>query len=154
MIRTSPPLLPGRPALPEGIPSWPEAVERLGAAQAVSRSPGPFAVATPLPGDRAFLAVDRFAGETLCWRSDAQQLHWATRADDLGSTEIDVQALYDYLFFHVIPSPRTIFKGVNRLPAGHYGLWNGKQMEVGSYGRLNFQPQKAPSFDRLKAEFA
>ncbi len=147
------PLLLGDPAPPNGIASWPEAVESLGGVQAMAGSRGPFAMALPLAGNRAFLAVDRFAGETLCWRADGHQLRWAARADELGATEIDRQAVYDYLFFHDIPSPRTIFRGVNRLPAGHYGLWDGQQMEVASYGRLSFKPQQTPSFAQLKTEF-
>lgn len=147
------PLLLGKPTLPEGSDTWPDAFESFGAARAVAASRGPFAMAMPLVNNRALLAVDRFAGETLCWRTQGDQLLWASRADELGGTEIDAQALYDYLFFHVIPSPRTIFRGVNRLPPGHYGLWDGRQMQVASYGRLTFEPQAVPSFEQLKSAF-
>jgi asparagine synthase (glutamine-hydrolysing) len=75
------------------------------------------------------------------------------RADELGGTDLDPQAIYDYLFFHVIPSPRTIFKGVNRLPAGHYGHFDGRKVAVKSFGRLNFKPRTDLSFDAAKAAF-
>jgi asparagine synthase (glutamine-hydrolysing) len=32
---------------------------------------------------------------------------------------VDPQAIFDYLYFHVIPAPRTAFKGVHRLEGGH-----------------------------------
>lgn len=65
--------------------------------------------------------VDRFALQTLCWRLKNGQLELARRADSLRAedTDVDPQALLDYLFFHVIPSPRTIFKGIRRLPPAH-----------------------------------
>ena len=74
---------------------------------------------------RTFLAVDRFAIRTLCYRVIDGQLHFAARADELAdaASEIDPQAIFDYLYFHVIPSPRTIFKGVYRLPPGHCALF-------------------------------
>ena len=143
----------GGGALPSGFESYEAAVASFGAQGAAAAMRGPFAVATALTGDRAFLAVDRFAGESLCWRVDGDQLRWGARADELGGTDIDAQAVYDYLFFHVIPSPRTIFRGVNRLPAGHYGLWQEGRMEVASYGRLSFRPQPSVEFEQQKSEF-
>jgi len=68
-----------------------------------------------------FLAVDRFAVETLCYRTDGLTLAFADRADCVQgrSDELDPQAIFDYLYFHMIPAPRTIFRDVRRLPAAH-----------------------------------
>lgn len=122
------------------------------AAQGVS---GDFAVGLREPGGRTFLAVDRFAIRTLCYRIDNGQLHFATRADDLAGDmpEIDPQAIFDYLYFHIIPSPRTIYKSVYRLPPGHYAVFENGQLTVAPYWVATFEePQKA-SFDELKEEF-
>lgn len=69
----------------------------------------------------AFLAVDRFAVETLCFVNDGQTLAFSDRADCVGGRgdELDAQAIFDYLYFHMIPAPRTIFRRVQRLPAAH-----------------------------------
>ena len=147
------PLLLGHPTLPEGFQSWGAAIESLGAAQALAGSRGPFALAVPLSGERVCLAVDRFAGETLCWRVDGGRLRWAARADELGGALIDAQALFDYLFFHMIPSPRTIFGGVHRLPAGHVGMWDGKQMTLSLCANLSFGHAGSAEFEPLKREF-
>lgn len=68
-----------------------------------------------------FLAVDRFAIQTLCYCIDGQKLSFSDRADCVEGrgNELDPQAIFDYLFFHMIPAPRTIFRKVRRLPAAH-----------------------------------
>ncbi len=116
---------------------------------------GDFAVGLREPGGRTFLAVDRFAIRTLCYRVDNGQLRFATRADDLagGTAEIDPQAIFDYLYFHIIPSPRTIYKDIYRLPPGHYAVFENGQLTVAPYWVASFEePQKA-SFNELKEEF-
>ena len=80
--------------------------------------------------------MDRFAIRTLCYRVIDGQLHFAARADELAAlppmAAIDPQAIFDYLYFHVIPSPRTIFQGVHRLPPAHYALFEDGQLYRGA----------------------
>ena len=116
---------------------------------------GDFAVGLREPDGRIFMAVDRFAIRTLCYRVTQGQLCFAARADDLAdaSTEIDPQAIFDYLYFHVIPSPRTIYKGIYRLPPGHYGLFANGQLTVEPYWVPAFDEQHGASFGALKDEF-
>ncbi len=126
-------------------------------AAAVARGvKGDFAVALRGDDGSAFLAVDRFAVQTLCWRVDNGVLRFAARADELANaaTQLEPQALFDYLFFHCIPSPRTVFKGVQRLPPGHCALWDGRELRVQRYDTPRFEEPRGPvSFDALKAEF-
>ena len=116
---------------------------------------GDFAVGLREPGGRTFMAVDRFATQSLCYRVTSGQLQFAARADELAdaSTEVDPQAIFDYLYFHVIPSPRTIFKGVYRLPPGHYALFENGQLTVAPYWVPSFEEQPDVSFGALKDEF-
>ncbi|WP_296483337.1 asparagine synthase C-terminal domain-containing protein [Rhodoferax sp.] len=101
------------------------------------------------------LRVDHFAIQSLCYRVDNGKLRFAPRADELAdaNTEIDPQAIFDYLYFHVIPSPRTIYKGIYRLPPAHYALFENGQLTVAPYWLPIFKEQTAPSFDALKDEF-
>ena len=122
------------------------------AAQGVT---GDFAVGLREPDGRIFMAVDRFAVRTLCYRVVRGQLRFAARADELADadSDIDPQAIFDYLYFHVIPSPRTIYKGIYRLPPGHYGVFENGQLTVAPYWIATFEEQRGVSFGALKDEF-
>ena len=142
-----------RATWPDGCSSWRESAARLGPAAAAARASGTFAVAAVLPDGRTVAAVDRFGRETLCFSVVDGRTLLGRRATDFGARELDPQAVYDYLFFHAIPSPRTIFRGVQRLPAGHVLSSAEGRAEVSCFGRLDFVPDPAPSFDARKAEF-
>jgi asparagine synthase (glutamine-hydrolysing) len=121
---------------------------------AVARVKGEFAVAIREPSGRCVLAVDRFASHSLCYRVRDGQLHFAPRADTLGNgSELDPQALFDYLYFHVIPSPRTVFDGVHRLPPGHCAVYENGHLTVSRYWTPRFSEAANPSFQGLKSEF-
>ncbi len=80
----------------------------------------------------AVLAVDRLGIETLCFAVDGACLYWSidasqvaaalhgTRAPDVSvGGSLDPQAIFDYLYFHCIPGPSTVYRGVTRLLPGH-----------------------------------
>ena len=116
---------------------------------------GAFSVALDLDDGSVFMAVDKFATHSLCYRVEGQHLRFASRADAFGSTaaDVDPQALFDYLYFHVVPSPRTIFGGVMRLAPGHFALFKNGQLTVEPYWSPQFQPISRPSFADLRDEF-
>ncbi len=122
---------------------------------AAAATTGHFSVAfRPGPG-QAYLAVDRMATRSLCYRTEGSALHFAEGAADLAdaSTPIDLQALYDYLYFHAIPSPRTVFQGVHRLPPGHCASFDAGRLVVAPYWRPTFEERPVASFDAAKDEF-
>ena len=135
--------------------AWARDLGTADPAPALARIRGGFAVALPLSGDRILLAVDRFAIETLCYRVDATGLRFAARADTLGKPGdgLESQALFDYLYFHAIPSPETVFQGVQRLSAGHMALWDLGRLTLKPFWTPSFQEPKRANFDALKAEF-
>jgi asparagine synthase (glutamine-hydrolysing) len=122
------------------LAAWSLAFERHGE-RAPAHVEGDFAVALHDNRGRTFLAVDRFAVHPLCYRLEAGSIAFSQRADRLAgpSPQLDVQGLFEYLYFHIIPAPRTVFAGVQRLPAGHALLFEG--------GRAHVQPWWTPSFD-------
>ena len=154
-----------QPAWPTGPhqgdpPAWQAALTQdqlARQAQAAAGVEGDFAVGLTDAAGRTFLAVDRFAIRTLCYRVIDGALHYAERADDLAAlpprAEIDPQAIFDYLYFHVIPSPRTIFKGVHRLPPAHYAWFENGQLTVAPYWVPQFHEPAQADFPALAAEF-
>ncbi len=136
--------------------AWREAFTQRGA-QAACGVTGDFAVGLTTTDGRSFLAVDRFAIRSLCYRVQNGQLHFAPRADALAATstgaEIDPQAIYDYLYFHVIPSPRTIYKGIFRLPPGHCAVFEHGQLSVSPYWVSEFIEHQSGHLPDLKADF-
>lgn len=140
-------------AVQEGaLSAWRQAFAQHGL-QAPSRVTGDFAVAVELDDGRTFLAIDRFAIRTLCYRIHDGRLTYAPRADLLGSTALDAQAIFDYLYFHVIPSPRTIFSDVFRLPPAHCALFEKGRLSIAPYWQPQFPELPSPSFPALRDEF-
>ena len=146
-----PPLLLGG-TLADATP-WQALLNEAEPKVVLASTPGDFAIGLINARGRTVLAVDRFATQTLCYRLDAGQLHFAERADQLGATELDAQALFDYLYFHCIPSPRTVFAGVQRLPPGHVAVFEGGHLQVEPFWTPSFTEPAQPSFDALRDEF-
>jgi asparagine synthase (glutamine-hydrolysing) len=146
----------------EGVLSaWRTLVHAKGA-QAADGVQGEYAVAVVMPGGGVFMATDRFATHSLCYALVDGRLHFATRADDLAhalhgdgdlSAHLDPQALFNYLYHHVIPSPRTVFRGIQRLPAAHTLWFAAGQLQLRSHWRAAFQPDSRPSFEAQRERF-
>ncbi len=116
---------------------------------------GSFALGLTMPDGSNWLAVDRFGIETICYCIVDGKLWFAARADAFANQkEIDPQAIFDYLYFHCIPSPRTIYKGVYRLPPGHCAQFKNGQLTVKRFWQPDFAPPAiAESFEGLKNDF-
>lgn len=145
-MTSAPALFNGTPRFPGLIPTplgpaadiasaWQATLSVPDLSQALASVGGPFAVAWTRADGATVLAVDRFAIESLCYRIDGDRIAVAARADDLAGpgAPLDPQALYDYLYFHAIPSPRTAYQRVYRLPPGHYAVFANGQLEVAPY---------------------
>lgn len=157
----------GQPSLPTAMPrataatplqAWQAAMPQGLAAlmQATAGMQGSFALSLRDPATgHAFLAVDRFATQTLCYRVANGQLQVAERADALAGDQgaLQPQALFDYLFFHCIPSPDTVFQGVHRLPPGHCAWFQDGQLTVQPYWTPRFTEPAHADFSALKQEF-
>lgn len=71
---------------------------------------------------RLVLGRDRVGKKPLYWRLDDGVLRWSSELRALldgAPPAIDRDALGDYLRFGYVPAPRTMYQGIQRLPAGH-----------------------------------
>lgn len=132
----------GRPRPEQLLDGWAEAyrMHQLNAAKGVE---GAYAVfIADFHQRRAMLACDRLSRETLCFAMDGTRLFFSDRADTVArrrGAEFDPQAIYNYLWFHFIPAPQTIFQGVHRLLGAETA-----QLEN---GRLALHKHWAPAFE-------
>ncbi len=101
------------------------------------------------------IAVDRFAVETMCYRHEAGILTFADRADCVPGrgNDIDAQAIYDYLYFHMIPAPRTIFRQVQRLPAAYSLYVDAHGAQLQRHWPLRFDDRHRQSFSDARETF-
>jgi len=140
----------GRVRYPGGVEMPGAALQALGddyrllGADALRKLSGAFALAILDPAQRtALLAIDRIGVEQLYYAPQAEGLRFASAPAALIQAggfdpEIDPQAIYDYLYCHMIPSPRTIYRGLRKLPASHFIEWRDGQLRVEPYWRPQF----------------
>jgi asparagine synthase (glutamine-hydrolysing) len=72
--------------------------------------------------NRLVLGRDRAGKKPLYWSFRDGVLRWSSELRGLlgeSMPPIDRHAIHDYLRFGYIPSPRTPWQGINKLPAGH-----------------------------------
>ena len=77
---------------------------------------------------RLLVARDRIGIKPLFYRQDSGTLQFASelralaalRPESECSPAVDPQAVYDFFGFRYVPSPGTFYKGVNKLPPGHF----------------------------------
>jgi asparagine synthase (glutamine-hydrolysing) len=90
---------------------------------------GMFAVAVwDAPRGRLVLARDPFGIKPLYYRLAGGRLTWASELkallrDPATSRELDLDALEAYLALNAVPSPLSIFREIQKLPAGHVLVW-------------------------------
>ncbi len=92
---------------------------------------------------RLLLARDPFGEKPLYWGVFAGQLLFASEpkvllAHPAVETRLDLEALRQYLAFDYIPAPRSIYEGINKLPAAHALTLEGGRVEVKPYWQLSF----------------
>jgi asparagine synthase (glutamine-hydrolysing) len=106
----------------------------------------------------AILAIDRMGIRPLCFAvtRDKGLVFGSTieaiRQHPNVSKEIDPQALFDYAYFHVIPSPQTIHKGIRKLQPGHFLIFREGQTTIRRYWTPTFLEYNQTSFENLSDE--
>ena len=114
---------------------------------------------------RLFLARDRAGIKPLVYAWDGRRFAFASEIkgilEDPGvSREMDLEALGQYLTFHYVPAPRTIFRAIRKLPpASTLTLpLDGGQPVVSRYWTLRFVPDASVSepewIDRLRGQLS
>ena len=120
---------------------------------------GAFALALALDGGReALLAVDRMGVAPLTYRPTDGGLVFGSSADLVnacidGSREIDLQSLFNYVYWHMVPGPSTIFRGQFRIPPGGFVRLKDGRITKGRYWQMKYEEPAAYNLPELKSEF-
>ena len=69
------------------------------------------------------------------------------------SAELDRQSLHQYLTFLWVPDPKTMFRRILKLPAGHYATWHDGELRMTQYWDLSFPPA-GRTYSRSEADLA
>jgi asparagine synthase (glutamine-hydrolysing) len=97
---------------------------------------------------RLMLARDRLGQKPLYYARQGETLLFASEVKALLTQsalrpEPDVESLHHYLSLRFVPSPRTVFQGINKLPPAHYLVLEGGAARVERYWSLSFRHKLA-----------
>ena len=115
-----------------------------------------FAVLDPIK-QQAFMTLDRVGAERLCYAHRSGQLVFGTSALSVAThpavgRRIDPQAIYDFLYFHTIPAPRSLYQGVHKLLPGQTLTLKNGQLNTSFYWQADYTPVD-PGFEPQRREF-
>jgi asparagine synthase (glutamine-hydrolysing) len=102
---------------------------------------------------QALLAIDRSGVHAMHYRADAQGLQFGSSATALPKGELDPQALFNYLYFHTIPAPHSVYRHQHRLLPGGYLLYRRGSIKCGFYWNMRFHEQHYLPFKQMKQQF-
>jgi asparagine synthase (glutamine-hydrolysing) len=99
------------------------------------------------PG-KLLLARDRFGIKPLYYTQLNDRLVFASEIKAILSVpgvprEVDLGSIHRYLAFLWVPGPETMFKGIYKLPPGHYLQWRDGQYSIRSYWDIRFETAPA-----------
>jgi len=93
---------------------------------------------------KLLLARDRFGQKPLFWRFDGRRFLFASEIKSIlagagpeaARPELDLRSLDEYLTLRFVPSPRTLFQGIHKLPPAHLLVLDASQIEPPRFGSL------------------
>jgi asparagine synthase (glutamine-hydrolysing) len=105
-----------------------------------------------------FLARDHFGVKPFYYAQRGRKLAFASEVKALLhvpgiDAEIDLESLHQYLTFLWVPDPKTMFRGIYKLPAGHCATFRDGELKIRQYWDLRF-PTADAIFTRSEADLA
>src|SRR5215469_14680625 len=93
---------------------------------------------------RLLAARDRFGKKPFNYYWDGERLIFGSEIKSILEAailrEINPIALDEYLVYRYVPAPKTLFKGVSKLPAAHILVYEDEQIRTKPYWELPFTP--------------
>jgi asparagine synthase (glutamine-hydrolysing) len=101
---------------------------------------------------RLTLARDRLGIKPLYYRILPDGLAFASELKALlvlDQPEIDRSAVRDYLFHGYVPAPKSIYRGICKLPAGHTLTWQAGRVRIARYWQPSAQIKRRTEDETL-----
>ena len=120
---------------------------------------GGFAIAVlDVENGNALLAVDRMGIRPLCYANPPGELVFGSSAETVArhprvGARLSEQALFNYLYCHVVPSPGTIYRGVYKLQPGECLVFRNGVAEHRFYWRLRYRDRNPQPMAELEDRF-
>jgi asparagine synthase (glutamine-hydrolysing) len=106
----------------------------------------------------SILAIDRIGIRNLIYQQDGDSLIFGSTADALQAhprirREVDVQGLYNYVYFHMVPGPGTVFRDQQRLLPGHLLHFKDGRTSTRPYWEMKFVEGQYGEVRQFKTPF-
>lgn len=107
---------------------------------------------------RTVLAIDRMGVRSLVYEHTGAVLLFGSTADALAahpraSSGIDAQAIYDYVYFHMVPGPVTARRNQRRLLPGEFLVFEAGSVKLAKHWSMRFAERGGESFEALRSQF-
>jgi asparagine synthase (glutamine-hydrolysing) len=107
---------------------------------------------------KLLLARDRVGEKPLFYFYDGKRIVFASEMKSVLQhggipTSLDVQAIDAYFSLLYVPTPRTIYEHIKKIPAGHRLVHVGERIIISKYWELSYRPERERSIDNLAEEF-
>jgi asparagine synthase (glutamine-hydrolysing) len=103
------------------------------------------------------MARDRLGKKPIYYTLQNGELYFCSELDGLLKAlphrpEIDPEAIDLYLSLQYVPEPRTVYKGIYKLPAAHTLTWENGEIKLNRYWDYSYQPKLTGTESELAEE--
>src|SRR4030042_6900662 len=107
---------------------------------------------------KLIVVTDRYGIKPVVYFWDGKNLIFGSRIKEILSVpqsidhEIDYEAVVDYMNFEAIPTPKTIYKNIRKLPPGHFLLFDKekKALKIEQYYDIKYIENKGEEHSFIK----
>jgi asparagine synthase (glutamine-hydrolysing) len=106
-----------------------------------------------VPANRLLLGIDRLGQLPMYYHASDNRFCFGSSASGAlssaeTSTVVHNQGVYNYLYFHMVPSPGSVYQGLKKIPAAHYLDYHNGQSKLVNY----WCPVFLESTDKLSSD--
>ena len=107
---------------------------------------------------KTLLAIDRMGIQRLCFQTIGNTIVFASDMQAIfehpdTKKALSEQGIFNYFYFHMVPSPGAIYKNVEKLLPGQFIEFSNGKINKQFYWQIPYQDNNTESFEDLSNEF-